>query len=41
MTQINEDLSLLKAGDDYWKATLKDWANQQELRQLKFEEFAN
>jgi hypothetical protein len=35
MTRINEDLSLFKAGDDYWKATFKDWANQQELRQLQ------
>jgi hypothetical protein len=38
MTRINEDLSLFKAGDDYWKAILKDWANQQELRQLQIRE---
>jgi DNA repair exonuclease SbcCD ATPase subunit len=35
MTSINEELSLLPAGDAYWKATLKDWARQQELRQLQ------
>jgi hypothetical protein len=32
----------LKAGDDYWNATLRDWANhwQQELRQIQIlEEF--
>jgi hypothetical protein len=34
MTRINKDLILLNAGNDYWKATLKDRANQQDLRQL-------
>jgi ABC-type proline/glycine betaine transport system ATPase subunit len=33
VTRTNEDLSLLKSGNDYWKATLKYWDNQQDLRQ--------
>jgi hypothetical protein len=40
MTRINKDRSLLKASNYYWKATLKDSANQQELRQVPIcEEF--
>jgi hypothetical protein len=35
MTRIKKDLSLLKPGDDYWKATLKHSANKGELPPLQ------
>jgi hypothetical protein len=32
---INEDLHLLKAGDDYWKTSVQNWARENEQCQAR------
>jgi chromosome segregation ATPase len=38
INRINDDVRLLKVGEDYWKTAVTEWAAQQEQRQLRIAE---